>query len=273
MNTRFLTAVSAIALLAAATPAYADPSPATEARAEASTTGNIVPDGEKAIDNAKEDIKDAYEDIKARFIDETDDGKFEEVTYRSNTTANGIIGKDIVNTNGDHVAKIEDVILDAEGNAALVIVADGGVLGLGEKLAAFDYSAVATRNEEGDVIAPISEETLKQAAAFTYDREKAAEKVKTVSTDGYSVKHILDGNLMGPDDKKVASVDNVTFRNGRSAQLLVGFDKVLGLGGQQASIDFSSLTPVRKDTTDDVDFKLSAAQAAQFESFKKTSTN
>ncbi len=69
----------------------------------------------------------------------------------------------------------------------------------------------------------------------------------------------------------MAEIDNISFKAGHASQLIVGFDKVLGLGGKSAVLHYDNAKLVHNG--DDLDFKLSDAHAAQFESYKKTATN
>ncbi len=52
--------------------------------------------------------------------------------------------------------------------------------------------------------------------------------------------------------------------------VVVGFDKVLGMGGEKAAMAFSDLKMINKGDGE-IEFQLSASQAAQFESFKAAS--
>lgn len=270
MKMQLLTTISTLALLAAS-PAIAE-TVNTNTSAETKTTGDVSTDVNRAWEDIKDDSAAAYEDIKAVFIDEENtSGQFTDITINSRTTATGMIGRDVVNGNGDKVAKIEDIILNENGNAAMVVVADGGVLGLGAKLAAFDYNNISSRTENGDVIMPLTEQSIDQAAAFSYDEKDAGEKVRVMPANGYSVKKLLDADLVDPTNEKVAEVDNISFRGGEASQLIVAFDQVLGLGGKKAAMDFDDAKLVRAD--DNLDFQLNANQAAQFENYKKVATN
>jgi sporulation protein YlmC with PRC-barrel domain len=240
---------------------------------------NVKENASEAADKTAAAAEDAYESIKATVIgDEAPKaGSPNTVTIDSRMTAAGMIGQPVLNHKNEKIATVEDIILDADGNATTVVLANGGFMGIGTKLAAFDYSLVSQRSADGDVIMPISEETLKKVAPFSYEA-KDAEKDKAVrimQPNNISVAKLLDGQILDPEKNNVAEIDNISFRDGSASQVIVAFDQTLGLGGERAAMNFDSVKLVREDANDktDVDVQLSAKQAANFENFKKTANN
>jgi sporulation protein YlmC with PRC-barrel domain len=152
----------------------------------------------------------------------------------------------------------------------MIVLNDGGFFGMGGKLAAFDYALVTSRNEEGDVIMPVSEATLKKVAEFSYNAKDAKNNVRVIPANGYSVSEILDADVLNARGKEVAEVENVTFLNGKASRLIVEFDGMMGMGGDQAALNFGDLKII-KESDGEVDFQMSAAQAASFESYKSAS--
>lgn len=291
MNKTFLTAVSAIAVMAAM-PALADTDVKAGAKAEvaaepgsdaaaAQSTGSVKQDVEnawediksdtsKAYNKAKDETAEAYQDIKAALIN--DDAKImdvTDVTINSSTTAAGMIGQPIFNGE-ERVGKVKDIIVDRDGKAMMVVVADGDFFGMG-KLAAFDYSSVMKVNAAGDVMTPLTEKTIEQAAEFSYDREKYSDTVRVIPSNGYSVAKLLEGQLVDTKGETLGQMDDVQFRDGSAAHLIIGFDRVLGLGGEKAALSYDTASIVADGQ--DYDFQLSAEKSVQFESYKKTATN
>ena len=295
MKTTILSTVSIIAL-AAASPAIADNAEANakvgvsasgSVQTERTKSQNDIPEvteediergwenTKKAVSETAEDVsnatQEAYEEISAALIENDQaDADFTTVTLDSRMTASGMIGKPVYNTNGESVATVKDIILDREGQAIMVVVADGEFIGMG-KQAAFDYNAITHVNADGDVIMPLTEQMIENAAEFSYDRERYSETVKVIPSNGYSVAELLDAQLVNPQKETVGDVDNISFKNGQANHIIIGFDKILGLGGKKAAMEYDSATLVRNG--DDLDFQLSANQAAQFEAYKKTSSN
>lgn len=275
MYKRFLVAASAIALLSS--PAIAADPQAEGNNPGTTQTGNsISEDVKQGWENTKSAAKDAYEDIKATLVDDTNQSGTSTVTVSSRSTASGIIGQPVMNTKGERIASVNDIILDANGNATLVVLADGGFMGIGTKLAAFDYNLVSQRQKDGDIIMPISEETLDKVMPFSFDQADADkdEKVQVPPADSISLAKLLDGHILNERNEAIAEIENISLRNGAADQVIIAFDQTLGLGGEKAAMDFDNLKLIRnKDNKDDLDFQLSAKQASNFEAFKKTSTN
>lgn len=280
---KLLIAASALAIAAGA-PAFAETQAEANARAEAEAPSlskdlkrewqNVKEDASQAADKTSEAAEDAYESIKATVIGEEEPSTGSTVTIDSRMTAAGMIGEPVLNHQNEKIASVKDIILDSEGNAQMVVLADGGFMGIGTKLAAFDYGLISQRTKDGDVIMPISEETLKKVAPFSYD-PKDAEKdkaVRIIPANGISVAELLDGQILNPEKENVAEIDNISFRDGSASQIIVAFDQVVGVGGERAAMDFDSVKLIR-EKNNEIDVQLSAKQAANFENYKKTANN
>lgn len=287
MKSKILVAVSGLAMMVAMT-AYAETTFAGTVSSNGSTTTSTNTDTSLTMDKAKADLKEGwqntkeavskatnateekYEDIKAKVI--SSNGNNSEVTINSRVTATGMIGKPVYNMKNEKVATVKDIIINDMGHAQKIIVSDGGFMGIGDKLAAFDYSAVAHQESNGDVIMPLSEETLSKVAAFSYDPKEASDKVQVLPANSYSVSTLLKGKIVDPKNTNIAKVDNITFKGGEASQVIAAFDQKLGMGGDKAVIDFRDLTLVKK-SADDVNLRMNASESAQFERYKKTMTN
>ncbi len=289
MKTKMLTAVSAIALMAA-TPAFADTganvSVDTKMKVEAQKDNNpdkpavetvTEKDIERGWEKTKKTVSDAaettgeaiertYYDVKNAFTDDSRETLSDKtVTIKTRTTANGMIGKNAYNADGEAVATVEDIIVDRDGDARMIVLRDGGFFGLGGKLVALDYDSMARRASSGDIILPVSESMLDKVAAFSYDRDEKGGNVRMIPADGISVAAILDGHVQNNRGEDVADIDNVTFVNGEAQYLVISYNEILEMGGDQAVMEFGDLTPVTADG--EVNFRLTAKQSADFEAF------
>jgi sporulation protein YlmC with PRC-barrel domain len=270
MKNKIITAVS-MATLVAAVPAFGDTVKSqAEVNAEASTSGNISEDAKEAWEEIKDDATEVYEEVKATVIGEQKNGEHATVVIDSRKTANGIIGKPVFNEQAERVAKVHDIILDESGKAVMVVVTDGAFIAVGKK-AAFDYGAITRIDVNGDVIMPLTEEMINNAARFSYEADESGENVRVLAANGVSVNAILAGQVLNHQNEAVAEIDNISLKNGSADRLIIGFDKVLGMGGQNAVLNYADATLIRDG--DDLDFKLSADKSAQFETYKKTVTN
>lgn len=209
-------------------------------------------------------------EIKAFYMGKASGNPFEPILIRRDMTANGLIGEAIINSQGTKIATVKDIIVDRSGKAILVVVSDHGFLGIGSKVAAFDYSRVVTQNPEGKVMMALSQDMVDNAADFSYDQKDWA-KAKVIPANSLSVNALLKGDVFDNNGKKVADVANVYFRNSEVTQIIVGFNRKLGMGGNLAALNFDDLQMLRKNKT--IDFKLTASQSAQFENFRESVTN
>lgn len=77
---------------------------------------------------------------------------------------------DVVNTAGEDLGKIEDLVIDQEkGRVTCAVLSFGGFLGMGNKFFAIPYSALS-RSPLGDkFILNVDKEVLKKAPGFDKD--------------------------------------------------------------------------------------------------------
>lgn len=277
MKLRMMTAASVLALMLSAS-AHAAVTSANDVSGEAAVSsdanlppknGSMTTDIKRGLSKADAKMRDTADDIKAFFVGKKAGDKLTPVTIHRSSTAHGMLDQTIVNPSGNEVAEVKDIILDKSGHASLIVVSDGGFLGIGDKVAAFDYNKVVTQKANGDVVMALTQDMVDHAADFSYDQDDWA-KAKVIPAGSVSVNDILKGDVLDNKGDKVASVENVYFRNKAASQIIVGFDKTLGMGGKLAALDYGDLQMVKKDR--DINFRLTAAQTAQFKNFEKTAS-
>lgn len=282
MNLRILTSVSVIALLFGMQIAVAQVNTTVNTRTSASVeTESVETEKDKTfveeikevLGEKKDNITGTSDEVTYTLFTNTENDRGTEVVIDSRATADGMLDTPVNNSAGERIGTLKDIIIDSKGEAVLAVVSDAEFIDLGAKEAAFDYSMVARRNKDGDVVMPLTEETIKNAKAFSYDMTTANDaEIRTIPANGYSVEKLLDTEILGPDNKTVGSVDNIIFREGRAETVIVGFDKTLNMGGKKAALSFQDLQLVKKNETD-VNFQLTASQTAQFETFKEGVSN
>ncbi|HEY7773079.1 MAG TPA: PRC-barrel domain-containing protein [Marinagarivorans sp.] len=78
---------------------------------------------------------------------------------------------DVVDAEGEKIGKIKDVMIDwAEGRVGYVVLAFGGIMGLGEKLFAIPVDQFLFRGEDRkELVLNVSKEHLKAAPGFNSD--------------------------------------------------------------------------------------------------------
>lgn len=298
MKAYLFTAVSAIAL-AVALPVFAeeaqhnnqiDVNARSEMSVERTQNQNDLPeytaeDVKRGLDKAEDAVSDAADDVadttqdmvrdnngyEATFINREGITQPEKLMIDNRRTASHLLGQDLLNTRGEKIGSVEDIVLDADGRAMLVVVNDGGFLGLGGKKAAFDFNVISHLNQDGEVVAPLSEAQIDTAANFSYDRNDGGDNVRVIPTGGYSVKRLMDADIMNNRGEDVADLDDIVISNGKAERLIISFNEVLGLGGNKAAMDFGSVQMVRDG--DDIDLKLSAKQTGALEAYKTSVSN
>ena len=91
------------------------------------------------------------------------------------------IGAPVLNTAGETVGDVNDLVFDQSGRISTVVLGVGGFLGMGEKNVGVPYSALtfATGKEGARVISvALSKEDLKQAPAFKATEKTTLDSVK-----------------------------------------------------------------------------------------------
>lgn len=249
-----VTAVSALALLMSL-PAFAADVIVND------KTGTVV---------VASDTGSASGEIKAYLLGDDKSDKLEAVLIQNKLTAHGMIGEAIINTKGEKIADLKDIIIGKGGRAILVVVSDHGVLGIGKKVAAFDYDKVVAQAADGKVVMTLSQDMVDHAADFSYDQQDWA-KAKVIPTGSVSTNELLKGDVLDNEGKKLAGIENIFFRGAEASQIIVSFNKTLGMGGDLAALTYDDLQMVRDDK--ELDFKLTANQTAGFKGFKKSVAN
>jgi hypothetical protein len=85
-------------------------------------------------------------------------------------TAKKINGDKVINMAGEHLGKIEDLMIDLEnGRIAYAVLSFGGFLGFGNKLFAVPWEALSVRPHEHAFALDVSKEILEKAEGFDKD--------------------------------------------------------------------------------------------------------
>jgi sporulation protein YlmC with PRC-barrel domain len=130
----------------------------------------------------------------------------------SSVDAAKLIGRNIVDTNGDTVGKIDSVVIDQGGKVRYVIVGVGGFLGIGKKDVALAWDEL-TISENGEKV--VTAATKDQLAALPEHKFPAAVNPGTV----YSYDEALKSNpTLGSPEQMAPAAGTVGIR----ASKLVG---------------------------------------------------
>lgn len=85
-------------------------------------------------------------------------------------SASTLIGDDVKNPEGEDLGKIEEIMIDVDnGRVAYAVLSFGGFLGIGNKLFAVPWSAMALDVEDEAFVLDVDKETLEEAPGFDKD--------------------------------------------------------------------------------------------------------
>jgi sporulation protein YlmC with PRC-barrel domain len=81
--------------------------------------------------------------------------------------ANSLIGESIINTHGETLGSLADIMLDLEsGRIAYAVMTVGGVLGLGNRLFAIPWTALTLDADSRHFLVDIAKERIADAPGF-----------------------------------------------------------------------------------------------------------
>lgn len=90
--------------------------------------------------------------------------------FSSVLTASSLNGTGIINSKGEDLGNIKDIMIDLQsGNIAYVVVSFGGFLGMGNKLFAMPWEAFVVDEKREKVIVNIDKSVLENAPGFDKD--------------------------------------------------------------------------------------------------------
>lgn len=266
MTKTLMIAASALTL-AVAVPAYADNSTVQKTNnpdvpAVESVTERDIREGwndtkdavSKAWDNTKEAVSNAADDI----AESTDSRADIHARIDDNAlTADKVIGSQVVDAKGDRVAKVEDLLVDADGNIQGAVVSNGGFMGVAAKKTLVEYSQLGQETEQGKFQTSLTKKSLDMTPAFKDD---------AVMNGQYRVSELIGAEINNTQGEKIATVDNIVIENGTAAKIVVSY--MDGLLPKEAVIDFrdADLVADGKEPT----FRVSMSEAADLNRYMRS---
>ncbi len=90
--------------------------------------------------------------------------------YRRVLSASTLQGDRVVNSAGEDIGKIDEIMIDTPtGRIAYAVLSFGGFLGMGDKLFAIPWSRLALDEDNKRFLLNFDKDTLKQAPGFDKD--------------------------------------------------------------------------------------------------------
>jgi sporulation protein YlmC with PRC-barrel domain len=80
--------------------------------------------------------------------------------------ASEMIGKNVENPKGDNLGKVEDIVIDTTGEVGYAVLSFGGFLGMGDKLFAVPWHALAHSQDGKQLILDVPKDKLENAPGF-----------------------------------------------------------------------------------------------------------
>ncbi|TPN90398.1 PRC-barrel domain-containing protein [Mesorhizobium sp. B1-1-5] len=185
-----------------------------------------------------------------------------------------IMGAAVYDSTADDATKIgdvNDIVLDKDGNAKLVVIGVGGFLGVGEKNVAYDFSKLEWVTKKGDrwLVAKTTKDELKAQPNFdtkaydtaaaptaqTTNSQAANGKIDTTSTasidkssltempsDKISAANLIGTNVYGADDAKVGEIGDVILTGDKKVDaIIVDVGGFLGIGEKKVAVAMENL--------------------------------
>ena len=85
--------------------------------------------------------------------------------------ADTLLGNDVFNTDGEHLGDIKEFMIDmASGKVAYAVLSFGGLLGMGGKLFAIPFNALAYNFSEDEYVMDIAKHRMAAAPGFDASR-------------------------------------------------------------------------------------------------------
>ena len=178
---------------------------------------------------------------------------------RDQVARRGVIGKAVIDANGDSVGTVEDVLMDASGKTgATAVIRAGGFLGNGEMLVAVPLTDLMP-GKDGRTIRVdglTRQQVREMKLAGSQSRVAGSEAVEAAppalaSPADLEPRLLIGHEVVDVDGRKIGTVDNVVMNDGgdRPTLAIIKSGGFLGLGAKLIAVDFASLhaAPNRTD--------------------------
>ena len=170
-----------------------------------------------------------------------------------------LIGKDVVDAQGNKVGDIDSVLIDKDGQVRYVIVGVGGFLGIGEQNVALRWDSVHLTEDGKDVVAPVTKESLSKLPPHRYGDAASSGKVYALDDDlaanpylaaddatkvtaAIDSKTLIDKDIINANGEKVGTVESVVIdKDGNVKYVVAGVGGFLGIGEKHVALKWDDL--------------------------------
>lgn len=170
-----------------------------------------------------------------------------------------LIGKDVVDAQGNKIGDIDSVLIDKDGQVKYVIVGVGGFLGMGEQNVALRWDTVKLAADGDNVVAPVTKESLSKLPPHRYPDAASSGKVYALDDDlaanpylaadgqadaaaAVDSKALIDKDIVNADGDKVGTVESVVIdKAGNVKYVIAGVGGFLGIGEKRVALKWDDL--------------------------------
>ena len=93
-------------------------------------------------------------------------------------SSNTLIGDPVRNPAGEELGEVKEIMLDLDsGRVAYVVMASGGLLGMGDSYFAIPWSMLTVDTDDKAVVVDVDKETIENAPGFDKDDWPSSEEV------------------------------------------------------------------------------------------------
>jgi sporulation protein YlmC with PRC-barrel domain len=179
-----------------------------------------------------------------------------------------LIGRNIVNTNGDTVGEIDSVVIDQSGKVRYVIVGVGGFLGIGKKdvALAWDELAISENGEKvtttatKDQLAVLPEhkfpEAVKPGTVYSYDEAVKSnptlgppeQMAPAAGTVGIKASKLVGATVKNAKGESIGEIHEIVLAGDGAAQgLVIDVGGFLGMNERPVLVKWSDVS-IQSDT-------------------------
>jgi sporulation protein YlmC with PRC-barrel domain len=174
-----------------------------------------------------------------------------------------LIGRNVVNTNGDTVGEIDSVVIDQSGKVRYVIVGVGGFLGIGKKEAALAWDDL-TISENGekvtttatkDQLAALPEykspESVKPGTVYSYDEAVKSnpslgspeQMAPAAGVVGIKASKLVGATVKNAKGESIGEIHEVVLSSdGKAEGLVIDVGGFLGINEKPVMVKWSDVT-------------------------------